>query len=161
MANYIRTFITSDLITYGGLVAVTVTSYLMVKVMRRFGATTRPIIVKIFLFKNSVTFVCCGLYWFQKQGYFPEYIPAAILSAEIIYISTFAIFVIQMIGLICPSFTCIIDPEQEKDFPLKRIKENLFFILFNIVHVFVLIGGPYAGAQYMLMFIQIFTFFEI
>lgn len=90
-----------------------------------------------------------------------DYIPTALISAEIIYISTFVIFIIQLLGLFNPKITCIVDPEQEKEYPLKRIKECLFFILFNIVHVFILIGGPSAGIQYVLMYMQIFTFFEI
>ena len=66
-----------------------------------------------------------------------------------------------MIGLIFPKVICIVDPEQEREQPLRRIKESLFFILFNILHVFLLIGGPNAGIQYVLMFVQIFTFFEL
>jgi len=159
--NLIKTIMDSDILTYFGLFGVTIISYFMVSVMRRFGATTRPILVKLFLFKNSVTFFCLVIYWFQKQGYFPAIVPASIVSAQIIYLSTFGIFVIQMIGLFIPKITSIVDPEQEKNYPLKRIKESLFFILFNIVHVFVLIGGPNAGAQYVLMFSQIFTFFEV
>ena len=159
--DFIQSLITSDLITYLGLLGVTVISYLMVTVMRNFGATTRPFMVKIFLFKNSISFFCCIIYWFEKQGYFPEFVPAAIISAQYIYISTFAVFVIQIVGLFIPRITCVVEAEQEKNYPLKRIKESLFFILFNIIHVFVLIGGPYAGAQYVLMFVQIFTFFEI
>ena len=90
-----------------------------------------------------------------------EYISTRIISAKIIYISTFIVFVVQMIGLIFPKVICIVDPEQEREQPLKRIKESLFFILFNILHVFLLIGGPNAGIQYVLMFVQIFTFFEL
>jgi len=153
--------ITSDLVTYIGLIGVTLISYGMVTIMRRFGATTRPILVKLFMLKNTVSFVCCALYWFDKQGYMTQYVPSAIISAEIIYISTFCIFVIQVIGLFNPQITCVVDADQEKDFPLKRIKESLFFILFNITHLFILIGGPTAGIQYVLMYMQIFTFFEI
>lgn len=54
----LQALLTSDMITYGGLIGVTVISYAMVSVMRRFGATTRPIMVKLFLLKNTVTFVC-------------------------------------------------------------------------------------------------------
>lgn len=54
----LQALLTSDMITYGGLIGVTIISYAMVSVMRRFGATTRPIMVKLFLLKNTVTFVC-------------------------------------------------------------------------------------------------------
>ena len=158
---FIQTILKSDFITYLGLWLVTIVSYLMIRVMRRTGPSMKPIFTSIFIIKNSVTYVCWWLYWLEKQGYLAEYIPTRIISAEIIYISTFIIFIVQMIGLVFPRVTCIVDPEQEREHPLKRIKESLFFIIFNILHVFILIGGPYAGIQYVLMFVQIFTFFEI
>jgi hypothetical protein len=161
LPKLLQMIINSDLMTYGGLTGVTFISYGMIRVMMRFGAVTRPFMVKLFLMKNTVTFIWLILYWFQKQGYMTDYIPTALISAEIIYISSFAIFIIQLLGLFNPKITCIVDPEQEKEYPLKRIKECLFFILFNIVHVFILIGGPSTGIQYVLMYLQIFTFFEI
>ena len=83
-----------------------------------------------------------GIYWLGLDNWFIfDSEVVQFLIPQAIYWSTAVIFVIQIIGLFIPSLTCIVDANDEKDFPLKRIKEVMFFILFNIVHVFILVGG--------------------
>lgn len=57
LPTLLQTLINSDLVTYGGLTGVTFISYGMIRVMRRFGPVTRPFMVKLFLMKNTVTFI--------------------------------------------------------------------------------------------------------
>jgi len=101
------------------------------------------------------------MYWLGQRGYFPDIIPTSVVCAELIYFSTSLILAIQILGLFNPTFTCEIAPLVEKEHPLKRIKESMFFILFNLTHVFILIGGPFVAPQYLMMFLQIYTFFEM
>jgi len=77
----------------------------------------------------------------------------------LIYISSAAVFGVQVIGLFIPKLMNNIDQQTEKDFPLKRIKDNMFFILFNFLHVFLIIGGPDTPIQYVFIFLQTFAFY--
>lgn len=78
-----------------------------------------------------------------------------------IYWSTLFVFVVQVIGLFIPKITHEINQSEEKEFPVRRIKEVMFFMLFNIFHVLILIGGKDVPIQYVFMFVQIFTFFHL
>jgi len=83
------------------------------------------------------------------------------LIPQIIYLSSVVIFGIQLVGLFIPKLLNNIDQTTEKEFPLKRIKDNMFFILFNFLHVFILIGGKDCPLQYVFIFIQIIVFFKL
>jgi len=54
---FMQRFLTSGVINYTCLIGVTMVSYYMIKVMRRLGATTKPILVKLYILKNLVSFV--------------------------------------------------------------------------------------------------------
>lgn len=71
----------------------------------------------------------------------------------LIYISSAVVFGVQVVGLFIPRLMNNIDPQVEKEHPLKRIKDNMFFILFNFLHVFLIIGGQDSAIQYVFIFL--------
>ena len=135
--------------------------YAMMLVIRSKGATMRTFFFSVYVLKNVFTWGCITIYWLFREKTNPLGIVSEFMVPKLIYTSTLVIFVIQIIGLFIPRFTNIINPEEEKKFPLKRIKENMFFIVFNLSHVLILVGGRDVPIQYVLMFCQIFAFFRI
>jgi len=102
------------------------------------------------------------IYWLGLDGWLLfDLAIVKFIIPQAIYWSTFIIFVIQVIGLFIPRVTNIVDQADEKEFPVKRIKEIMFFMLFNIFHVLILVGGKDVPIQYVFMFVQIFTFFQL
>jgi hypothetical protein len=96
----------------------------------------------MFRIKNGVTLVLVTIYWMGLDGwYLFDTGIVKFLIPQLIYISTLLVFALQLIGFFIPKLTNNVEQNEEKDYPLKRIKENLFFVLFNMIHVFVLIGG--------------------
>ena len=79
----------------------------------------------------------------------------------LIYISSAVVFGVQVVGLFIPRLMNNIDPQVEKEHPLKRIKDNMFFILFNFLHVFLIIGGEDSAIQYVFIFLQTLAFYRL
>ena len=152
--------------TYVSLVILTILFYGMIKIVIHKKLTIRPWFISVLMIKNALT--CAGTFaYFAYQDDWPIVNQITLIKTlvpSLVYLATFGALVIQIASLFLPSIINIIDEETlkvEKENPLKRIKENLFFILFNLLHVFILVGDRHIPIIYIFAFCQIFAFFRI
>lgn len=146
---------------YVALVLLAFLLYFMINVVRGAKSTTKDYLVKVYALKNFASMFLIAINWLTVRGYLGDFMPPAYLSVQIVIVSTVVLFIVQVLGLFTPSLISNVDAEIEKEFPLKRIKENMFFMLFNGLHVLILVSTPDSAPQYLMMFLQIFTFFEM
>ena len=142
--------------------------FLQVSAIVAQNTTIKPFFMFVYKLKNTFTMLGTAIYWLtESQVIDEEYLDADQIEYAnqmipwLIYISSAAVFGVQIIGLFIPKLMNNIDQQTEKDFPLKRIKDNMFFILFNFLHVFLIIGGDDTPIQYVFIFLQTFAFYRL
>lgn len=128
--------------SYFSLILITFIFHVMIWVIQRQGTSTRPVFLYLFRLKNLLTLAGVCIYWLGLDGWMLfDLSIVKFMVPQLIYWSTLIVFVIQVVGLFIPKLTHEINQNDEKEFPVKWIKEVMFFMLFNIFHVLILIGG--------------------